>query len=296
MKLLGTFLLFAFSASLLAREFRDLTNADGATIHAEILELEGETLRIRTNGKIFDVKVASLSEADQAWIAGWDAKQSGADEEPYYSEVVFEDDFSGDGFGERWGHYKSESLVQDGVMIGKTIDIKDHAGCDSVRFEGRRDMEVSVKFRFASEEAEKFNVWFDDKDYKGSHAGHILSVFIHPGGGSITDAKTGHMSNELYEMRKTTGGFDDAAKELIESTKISFEKEISRDEWHELIVRTKGQAATVLVDGEEVGTLESPGNAHETKSLVSLTTNINDVHYDDFVVKAAPATANSEGE
>lgn len=294
MKFLCAFLLLVFSVSLSAREFRDLTNANGATIHAEILELNGETLKIRTNGKVFDVPVASLSEVDQAWVIEWDAKERGAEDELYYSEVVFEDDFSGDGFGDRWGHYKSESLVQDGVMIGKTIDIDDHAGCDSIRFEGRQDMEVSVKFKFASDEAERFNVWFDDKEYKGSHAGHIASVFIDRNGGSITDAKTGNMENSIYEMKKSPAGLDEETKELLASKTKRFEAEIEDNEWHDLVVRTKGPLVTVLIDGEEVAGFESEGNAHETKSLVSLTTNINDVHYDDFVVKAAPATATNE--
>ncbi len=45
--------------------------------------------------------------------------------------------------------------------------------------------------------------------------------------------------------------------------------------------------AKALSKGAE---FESEGVAHLTKSLVSLTTNVNDVHYDDFTVKAAPAS------
>ena len=291
MKFLLTTGLVFFAFSLSARDFRDLTNTSGATIHAEIIDLEGETLKIRSNGKNFDVPVASLSEADQTWITEWDAKRRGAEDELYYSEIVFEDDFSSGEFGERWGHYKSESLIEDGVMIGKTIDINDHAGCDSVRFEGRQDMEVSVRFKFASPEAKRFNVWFDDKDYDGAHAGHITSVFIDPNGGAITDAKTGNMANEIYEMKKSAEGLDDETKELLETKTSRFEADIEEGEWHDLVVRTKGALVTVLIDGDEVGEFESEGNAHPTKSLVSLTTNINDVHYDDFFVKAAPASS-----
>ena len=47
-------------------------------------------------------------------------------------------------------------------------------------------------------------------------------------------------------------------------------------------------SVNLKIDGKEVGELESEGVAHATKSVVSLTTNINDVHYDDLVVKAAP--------
>jgi hypothetical protein len=33
---------------------------------------------------------------------------------------VFSDDFSADGFGKRWGHYKSGSVVKDGVPLPAT--------------------------------------------------------------------------------------------------------------------------------------------------------------------------------
>ncbi len=208
---------------------------------------------------------------------------------PIYSELIFKDDFSSDGFGERWGHYKSASVVKDGVLIGKTADIKVHAGVDHVRCEGRKDMEVALRFKFAGPEAKKFNVWFDDKAYKGSHAGHITSVFISPKGGSIADAKRGHMSKPIYDKRKATGKHDEAAKAILKTTMIKFDREISEGEWHDLLIRTEGPLVTVYVDGEECCRLESEGNAHPTKSLISLTTNINDVHYDDLVIKAAPA-------
>ncbi|MCB1235376.1 MAG: hypothetical protein KDM91_09915 [Verrucomicrobiae bacterium] len=220
-------------------------------------------------------------------MAEWDAKRKGNEEEGYYSEEIFADDFSGEGFGERWGHYKSESVIQDGVLVGKTIDINDHPGVDSIRFEGRQDMEVSVKFNFAGEEAQRFNVWFDDKDYQGSHAGHITSVSISPAGGNIADAKTGNMENSIYEKKKSAAGLDEETQEFLKSKTANFTLDLDRGEWHTLRIRTKGPLVTVFVDDDEVGSLESEGNAHETKSLVSLTTNINDVHYDDFLVKAA---------
>lgn len=32
-----------------------------------------------------------------------------------YPRVIFSDDFSSEGFGPRWGHYKSSSVVKGGV-------------------------------------------------------------------------------------------------------------------------------------------------------------------------------------
>lgn len=280
-----------------AREFRDFTNQAGKKIHGELLDLEDGKVRIRAKGKVFFVPLEQLSQEDQTWLNEWDLKRKGELDKLYYKEVLFEDDFSGEGFGELWKHYKSESLLQDGTMVGKTIDIDVHPGCDSVRVEGRRDMEVQVKFKFASDEAKSFNVWFDDYNYKGSQAGHIVSVSVRPKGVSIRDAKTGSDKWEIYNQRKTPEGLDDATKELLKtkSTVLPIDIEDSKEEWHELLIRTKADNLLVKIDGKEVGQFQSEGVAHMTKSQVSLTTTVNDVHYDDFSIRAA-SNEGLEGE
>ena len=280
-----------------AREMRTLTNADGKKIEAELISMKDGKVRIMANRRVFEVPVASLSKEDQEFLASW--KPAGSEGEEgevasYYTELIFEDDFSKDGFGEQWTHYKSESVVKDGVLIGKTIDINDHAGVDAIRFEGKQDLEVSVKFNFMSESAERFNVWLDDKDYKGSHAGHISSIAISPTSGSISDAKTGNFENAIYEKRKGGGTLDEATQEMLKTKTATFPLDLDREKWHTLLIQTKGDEVLVSVNGYEVGKLKSAGLAHPTKSVVSLTTNVNDVHYDDFAVRAAKGGASGE--
>lgn len=273
-----------------AREIHTFTNLEGKKIEAELLEMKDGKIRIMANRRVFEVPVETLSEEDRAWLKEWDSKRGpgeGGAEAVYYSELIFEDDFSKDEFGEQWTHYKSESEIKDGVLIGKTIDIKDHAGVDAIRFEGRQDLEVSVKFNFAGESAERFNVWLDDKDYKGSHAGHISSIMISPTMGSISDAKTGSFENAIYEKRKSGAALDAATEEMLKTKTANFPLDLKREKWHTLLIQSKGDEVVVSVNGYEIGKLKSEGLAHETKSVVSLTTNINDVHYDDFVVRAA---------
>ena len=273
-----------------AGEMRTLTNADGKKIEAELIGIKNGKVRIMANRRVFEVPVESLSKEDQEFLATWKPVGSVGEEEEketYYTELIFEDDFSKDGFGEQWSHYKSESVVKDGVLIGKTIDIKDHAGVDAIRFEGKQDLEVSVKFNFMSESAERFNVWLDDKDYKGSHAGHISSITITPTNGSISDAKTGSFENAIYEKRKGGAALDAATEEMLKTKTATFPLDLDREKWHTLLVQTKGDEVIVSVNGYEVGKLKSEGLAHPTKSVVSLTTNINDVHYDDFAIRSA---------
>lgn len=203
-----------------------------------------------------------------------------------YSRVIFSDDFSAPGFGKAWAHYKSSSEVKDGVLVGITAPTSDHSAVDNIRIEGEKDLEVSVKFRFVSDKAKSFNVWFDDKNYKGSHAGHICQATISPTGVQLSDAKTGgfDLSNGLYD-RKKANQLTAEEKKMLEGKVKRFPVKLSLQEWHALVTRTQGDVITVSIDGKEVGSFKSDGVAHDTKSLISLTTNPVDVHYDDFAIK-----------
>ncbi len=276
-----------FVSLIQARDFRDLTNQEGRKIKAELIDLNEGKLKIRSKGRVFEVSVDSLSEEDQKWLAGWDKKRKGTDGQSYYSELVFQDDFSGDEFGERWKHYKSGSLVQDGVLKGITPVDSDHQAVDTIDFEGRRDMEVSVKFKFSGSEAKRFNLKFDDHAYKGSHAGHICRVSLSLAQLTISDGKTGNFNNEIFEKKKSGGELDEETKKILAATSIRLPVELKTDEWHALLIQTKADKMTVLIDGEKVGELQSAGFAHATKSSVGMATPGKGISYDDFVVKAA---------
>ena len=203
-----------------------------------------------------------------------------------FPRVIFSDDFSGATFGPRWGHYKSASVVKDGVLVGTTAPTSDHSAVDHIRIEGERDLEVSVRFRFVSDKAKSFNVWFDDKNYKGSHAGHICQTTISPSAVSLSDAKTGGFNLEggLYDRKKANQLTEDEKKLLAAKTK-RLPLAVSLTEWHTLVVRTTGDEISVSIDGKNAGSFKSDGVTHATKSLVSLTTNPVDVEYDDFAIK-----------
>ena len=203
-----------------------------------------------------------------------------------YSRTIFADDFSSNSFGPRWGHYKSGSVVKDGVLVGITPEGSDHSAVDSVKFDAERDLEVSVKFRFVSEKAKSFNVWFDDKDFKGSHAGHICSVSVSPSAVNIGDAKTGNFRNDIYEKKKTVPPTLTAEdKAMLVTKNKSLPVKVSLQDWHTLLITTKNDEVAVSMDGKAVGSFKSEGVAHDHKTLVSLTTNQVDVNYDDFSIK-----------
>lgn len=202
-----------------------------------------------------------------------------------YSRVLFADDFSAESFGPRWGHYKSSSVVKGGVLVGITAPTSDHSAVDNIKFEGEKDLQVKVKFRFVSDKAKSFNVWFDDKNYKGSHAGHICQATVSPNGVNMADAKTGGFNLEggLYDRKKANQLTDDE-KKMLTTKQARAQTKINLSDWHTLVVTTSGDTLTVSIDGKEVGSFTSAGIAHDTKSLISLTTNPVDVEYDDFSI------------
>ena len=203
-----------------------------------------------------------------------------------YPRVIFSDDFATDGFGKRWGHYKSASVVKEGVLQGITPEKSDHSAVDVITIEPERDIEVSVKFQFVSDKAKGFNVWLDDRGYKGSHAGHICSIAVSPTAVNIADAKTGTFSNDIYERKKATPPTLTAEdKANLAKWSKALPTTVSLKEWHTLVVRTTNDVVEVSIDNKVVGSFQSPGVSHEAKTVVSLTTNQVDVHYDDFSIK-----------
>lgn len=202
-----------------------------------------------------------------------------------YPRTIFSDDFSSNAFGKRWGHYKSGSVVKDGVLVGITPEGSDHSAVDNVVIEPERDLEVSVKFKFVSDKAKSFNVWFDDKTYKGSHAGHICNVNVSPKVTTIGDAKTGRFRNDIYEKSKSPEGLSAEDKTFLQTKSKNFPAEVKLGDWHTLVIQTKADNVEVAIDGKAVGSFKSEGVGHETKTLISVTTNAVDVQYDDFSIK-----------
>ena len=286
---IATSLLSLASLTASAREFRDLTNRDGKTIKAELLDLTAEGIvKVNVNLRPFEIPLSQLSDTDQEWLKKWDLERKQGKEADYFSRELFADDFSAGTFGERWGHYKSGSIIKDGVLVGITPEGSDHSAVDNIKFEGEKDLQVDVRFQFVSDKAKSFNVWFDDKDYNGSHAGHICQVTISPTQVQMSDAKTGGftLENGLYDRKKVNQLTEDE-KAMLESKTSRVPVKLELGQWYQLTARTQGDQMEVLIDGKKVGSFSSPGIAHETKSLVSLTTNAVDVHYDDFSLKGS---------
>ncbi len=200
-----------------------------------------------------------------------------------FKTTIFEDDFSGATLKKEWGSWKSESIVQDGVLVGITPKGSDHPSVNTIKLAPLADLEVAVSFQFHGSPG--FSVMFRDSDYKGSHAGHICHVAVSPNAVTLYDGKMGLFRQDIREKRK-------AGKKLDAATQSELKKKTSRNPvkldpkaWHDLVIRIEGDVLAVSIDGAKVGRLQSEGIAHPIKSNMNITTVNREVHYDRFAIR-----------
>ncbi len=196
-------------------------------------------------------------------------------------ELIFTDDFERSDLGD-WKPLIPSFAVQNGVLKGwQTRD--DHGAVGRVY---RPMKDVIVEFKFKLDGSTGFNAVFDDKNHKGSHAGHICRVAFAPKQIRLGDDKEGVMRNDIFEMRKDPSKKSEADKLLVgrgTATNIA----IDPKPWHSVAITILGDHMHVTLDGKPVGDLKSPGIAHETKQSFHFTVNGPGVLFDDVRIRAA---------
>ena len=58
-------------SSLPPRTIRELTNRDGRSIKAELLEKTDDTVTVRSEGRRFEIDLETLSDEDREFIKSW---------------------------------------------------------------------------------------------------------------------------------------------------------------------------------------------------------------------------------
>ena len=112
-------------------------------------------------------------------------------------ELVFTDDFQRDDLGD-WKVIIPDFRVVDGVLVA-TQDKEDHGSVGRI-YLSMKDVVISFRFKLAG--SPRFNLVLDDKNYKGSHAGHICRVAYATKQVRLGDDKEGIMRNDIFQMRK----------------------------------------------------------------------------------------------
>jgi hypothetical protein len=195
--------------------------------------------------------------------------------------VLFSDDFERTGLGQ-WQEMVPAFEVRAGALHAKQ-GRDDHGAVGRVMVPMK---DVVVDFRFRFDGSKSFNAVFDDKGYKGSHAGHICRVAFTPRQVRLGDDKEGVMRNDIFEMRKDKARRAEAdAKIAGRSTSAAVKLEA--DAWHDARIEIVGDLMKVAVDGKPVAELRSPGIAHDTKTSFHFTVSGPGMQFDDVRIRAA---------
>lgn len=200
-----------------------------------------------------------------------------------YTKTLFEDEFAGAALDKAWKSYKSASTIRDGVLVCIEPPDAGHNSVNSIDIPPTADLLVELSFKFSG--AKRFAVAFNDRMYRGAHAGHICRVTFD--GTSITyqDDRDGTFKNEIYEKKKAGGKVD---PELLKGRTLKVPAKLEEGRWYALSLRIQGDAMEVLIDKTPQGSFRSSGVGHAEKRNVALVTSGREVHVDGLKVRAAP--------
>jgi len=193
-------------------------------------------------------------------------------------KLLFSDDFERGDLGS-WKVIIPAFEVEDGVLVA-TQDRADHGSVGRVYLPMKN---VVMSFRFNLVDSWGFNVVFDDRNYKGSHAGHIARVAVTPKQIRLGDDKEGIMRNDIFAMRRDPQQ-KAAADKLLEGRGSHVKVDLAKGEWHEMTIELLGDEMRVSLNGKPIGHLQSPGLAHPTKESVHFTVNGKEVRFDDVQI------------
>ena len=200
-----------------------------------------------------------------------------------FPKTVFQDDFNGKELNKRWLFYISESIQKEGNLVCMMPKGASHGSVNYFRYEPSADFELSLKFKFEGD-AKYLGVIFNDKKYKGSHAGHICNVHITPKNIQLREGKTGVFDLKIRKMLKSKS-LDQKTKELLRKKETNVKQSLNKGQWYKLCIRISGSEMTCEIDGKLVSKLHSGGISHKTKNFIGLSVWGQSVHIDDFVLK-----------
>jgi hypothetical protein len=203
-------------------------------------------------------------------------------------KLLFADDFERAELGKDWKQVIGTFGVRDGVMVGSQTRA-DHGAVGRVSVPMK---DAVVEFRFQLAGSTGVNCVFDDRTYKGSHAGHICRVALTPRQIRLGDDKEGVMRNDIFEMRRDPQR-KKAADKLLVGRGTAIKASLKQNQWYQVRIEIVEDEMRVSLDGKAIGRLQSAGLAHPTKSSFHFTVNGKDALFDDVKIwSAAPVSSN----
>ena len=194
-------------------------------------------------------------------------------------ELLFSDDFQEAELGKVWHQAVPTFVIENGALKGTQTrdtdipatdgkpEVKAHAAVHSLVVP-TKDSVIEVKIRF--EGATLMDVEFDDRNFTGSHYGHLCRAQVRLDKVTIVDERDGSQSNAIIELKKDPIQNKDEINKLYATHTASFPAKLEAGKWYTLVVETVGDAMRVTIDGEPVAYFQSPGIGHPTKSQIEV--------------------------
>lgn len=197
-------------------------------------------------------------------------------------QLIFQDDFervesqeAKDEPGNGWGT-NSKSRAKG----NKQVDLKDGAMRIFIHAEADHAVSVThpaeftdgaVSLRFMLEDAQdSLGLNFADLEFKEVHAGHLFAAKISPKSVVMQDLKTGNMRLDIREARQAKQKLTDEQQQAIKGKEKAIPHPLETGKWHDLSVKIIGDELSVTINGQIVGSFQSPGIAHPTKRTLRL--------------------------
>jgi hypothetical protein len=200
-------------------------------------------------------------------------------------KLLVSDDFERAEVGDAWRVSVKSYSIKDGVFVtGQRPEAK-HPAVSRLHVPFR-DAVVDFSFKFTG--GKQITLVFNDKEFQGSHAGHICRAGVSPRQISLGDDCEGPMKFGIYERWQ-----DPAKRAEVESlVKDRMKKvpiQIDAGEWHRMTVELVGDEMLASLDGKPLAWLKSPGIAHAVKSDWGFTTQGRTIEVDNLRAWAAEA-------
>jgi hypothetical protein len=220
------------------------------------------------------------------WIAASAAMSADAPQAPSVpaesiakkKELLFSDDFEGAERDKRWHRVVDTFAFENGALKGTQTRVKDvpskdgktiikaHAAVYGLELP-TRDSVIEIKMRFDG--ATMMDVEFDDRQYTGSHYGHLCRAQVRLDRVTIVDEREGNQNQEIKKLKEDPTKKDEVAKRMAGKS-ASFPINLDPAKPHTVVVETVGEEMRVTIDGKPAGYLKSPGIGHATKSKIEL--------------------------
>jgi hypothetical protein len=231
-------------------------------------------------------------------LAGFAADPAGVPDQPIgvKKDLLFSDDFEASEHSKLWHDVVPTFAFENGTLKGtqtRDMNIPAMDGKAAVQAHAAvyglslptKDSIVETKMRFDG--CQWLDVEFDDRNYTGSHYGHLCRAQVYLDHIFIMDERDGSQNEALNALRKDP---DPAKQEEANRIRrahqlsIPLANKLEPGKWYTVVVETVGEAMRVTIDGKPVGYFKSPGIGHPTKSKIELGVGGKSGAFDDIKV------------